>query len=112
MRYYCELYLSEKLVERKQEILRSLEKGEIQFHQYAIILSENEKNQLEIIESMYLAQKYYREKDLLLVAVVENFEEALNYMEKITQKVYDVTGDADIRTFVINKQKDFEGSKV
>lgn len=112
MKYYCEFYLSDSLNEKKEEILKKLRNGEFQFGKYVIILAEKEGNQLEIIDSMYLRQKYYQKKDLFVVGIADGFEEALNLVERVTQEVYDATGGADIQAYIKAKQKNFEEGKV
>ena len=47
MRYLKDLYVSEELKGREEEIMEHLEKKEFQFRVYLIALPENEKNQLE-----------------------------------------------------------------
>ena len=50
MRYWKELYVSEELKGREEEIIEHLEKKEFQFRVYLIALPENERNQLEIYQ--------------------------------------------------------------
>lgn len=112
MKYYCEYYLSDSLIEKKEEILGKLENGKFQLGKYIIVLAENKGNQLEIIDAMYLMQRYYQKRELFVVGVADGFEEALNLVEKITREVYDATGGADIQAYIKAKQKDFEEGKV
>ena len=56
MRYWKELYVSEELKGREEEIIEHLEKKEFQFRVYLIALPENERNQLEIYHSGMLNQ--------------------------------------------------------
>lgn len=112
MKYYCEFYLSDSLIEKKEEILSKIENGKIQLSKYVIVLTPKGENQLEIIDSMYLIQKYYQKKDMFVVGIADGFEEALSLVERITQEVYDATGGADIQAYIKAKQKDFEEGKV
>ncbi len=112
MKYYCEYYLSDSLIQKKEEILSKLENGKFQLSKYVIILAEKEEDQLEIIDSMYLIQKYYQKKDLFVVGIADGFEEALSIVKRIAQEVYDATGGADIQAYIKAKQKDFEEGKV
>ena len=66
MRYWKELYVSEELKGREEEIIEHLEKKEFQFRVYLIALPENERNQLEIYHSGMLNQTWYREKDVFV----------------------------------------------
>ena len=71
MRYWKELYVSEELKGREEEIIEHLEKKEFQFRVYLIALPENERNQLEIYHSGMLNQTWYREKDVFVVGLAK-----------------------------------------
>ena len=73
MRYWKELYVSEELKGREEEIIEHLEKKEFQFRVYLIALPENERNQLEIYHSGMLNQTWYREKDVFVVGLAKGY---------------------------------------
>ena len=77
MRYWKELYVSEELKGREEEIIEHLEKKEFQFRVYLIALPENERNQLEIYHSGMLNQTWYREKDVFVVGLAKGYLQAL-----------------------------------
>lgn len=112
MEYYHNLYFEESLLGKKEDILYKLEHDVIQLNKYVIVLSKNEKNQLEFYNSSLLIQKYYKEQNPLILGIAEGFEGALLLVEQITKEVFEETRGADLRTFLLKKQREFEERKV
>ena len=104
MRYLKDLYVSEELKGREEEIIEHLEKKEFQFRVYLIALPENERNQLEIYHSGMLNQTWYREKDVFVVGLAKGYLQALELVRKIAQETVDKTGNADIRQYILKRQ--------
>ena len=112
MKYYHNLYVSDGLKERKEDIIYKLEHDEVQLNKYVLVLGENENNNLEFYDAALLLQRYLKKKDLLVVGIADGFEEALYLVEKITQEVYDLTKDVKIRAYLLERQKKFEEGKM
>ena len=106
------LYLDENSSLKKQEILKKLDKDEWQLEKYLIVLSKNEKNHLEIFNSVLLLQKAIDKDDLFLVGIAGGYQEALELIEQITRNVYDETKGTDIRNYIIKKQQEYEKGSV
>ena len=106
MKYYKYLYLEDGLEKKKDKIIKKLEKNRLQFGVWLIALPENEKNQLEIVDSKNLIQKNYPKEKIFVVGLTRNYEDALELVEKIVQEVYDKTGECDIRTFILKKERE------
>lgn len=112
MKYYHNLYLSENLVEKKDEMLYKLEHHKIQLNKYVIVLPKNGKNHLEFYDTVLLSQSFYKHQELFVVGIADGFEEALLLVKIIVQEVYDATKGADIRTYLLERQRAFEERKV
>nr|WP_317282104.1 hypothetical protein [uncultured Sellimonas sp.] len=104
MRYFKNLYVSDGIKEREQEIIERLEKKKFQFRIYLLALPENEKNQLEIYHSGMLLQNWYREKDVFVVGIAGGYLEALELVRKIAEETVELTGDANIRQYILEQQ--------
>ena len=85
-----------------------LEKEQLQFNKYLIVLAQGEQNHLEFFDSMLLQQKIFSIHDLLVVGSAEGYKGALELVEEIMQEVYNETGGTNIRNYIISKQKQFE----
>lgn len=104
MRYFKELYISEELQGREEEVVEHLEKKEFQFRIYLIALPENEKNQLEIYHSGMLNQEWYRNKDVFVVGLAKGYLQAIELVRKIAEETLEATGGADIRQYILKRQ--------
>lgn len=112
MKYYHAIYMEEKLLSEKMEILRKIENDEWQFEKYLIALTKSERNHLEIFHSALLIQKSISKEKLFIVGIAGGYQEALELVEKITREVYDETKGVDIRNYILRKQQEFEKGNV
>lgn len=112
MKYYHGLYISEKLIPKKKEILDKLGKNQLQFEKYLIILTEKGTNQLEIFNSVLLMQKSISKEELFIVGIANGYNEALELVEKIAGQVYDETKGLDIRNYILRSQQEYEEGNV
>lgn len=112
MKFYYALYMDEKIISCKEEVLTKLKNDEWQFEKYLITLTKNEKNHLEFYNSVLLIQKTIPKEDLFVVGIANGYEEALELVEKITQDVYDKTKGVDIRNYILQTQQEYEEGNV
>lgn len=112
MKYYHALYMSEELIQKKAEIIEKLEKDKWQMEKYLVVLSKNERNHLEYFHSVLLLQKSISKDDLFVIGIANGELGAMELIEKITQEVYDETKGTDIRSFILQKQKEYEEGNV
>lgn len=112
MKIYSNLYVDEILTSEKEEILKKIKRNELQIEIYLIILAKNQKNHLEVYNSMFLTQQSISKQEMLLVGIAGGYLNAMNLVEKITQDVYDETKNTDIRNYVLKKQLEYEERNV
>ena len=106
MRYYRHLYMGESLKKKKKKIISKIEKGKFQLDICLLVLSDTEKNQLEIIDPNLFLQKNYPRREYFVVGIAKSFDEALEILEEITKNVYNETRGADIRSYILNKEQE------
>lgn len=112
MKFYKNLYVSESLTDKKDEIIQKLKQKKIQFNCYIILLTENPENQLEFYDSLMLKQKNFKKDHLFVVGIAKGYDEALSVIKEITEDTYQAQHNADIRKFIINNEKQFNESRV
>ena len=112
MKYYYALYMDEYAKEKQADIIKKIENDKWQMNIYLVALTKNEKNHMEIFHSVLLIQKALEKEDLFVVGIANGYFEALELVEKITQEVYDETGGADIRNFILQEQRKYEEERV
>ena len=105
MRYYKHLYLAEG-IKKKEKIIRKLEEKKLQMNIHVITLARNEKNQLEIYNSMVFLQPDFPYDDFLVVGLAKGYEDAVEMVEEIVWEVYNKTKGADIRSYILNKEQE------
>lgn len=106
MKYYSNLYVSERLKKKKDKVIARLERRKIQPDLHVILLPECDHNQLEIVNAVYLLQPGYTREDRMVVGIAKGFDEAAELIEKISREVYDATGDLKIRDYIQAKEQE------
>lgn len=106
MKYYSNLYVSERLKKKKDKVIARLERRKIQTDLHVILLPECDHNQLEIVNAVYLLQPGYPREDRMVVGIAKGFDEAAELIEKISREVYDATGDLKIRDYIQAKEQE------
>lgn len=105
MRYYKHLYLADG-IKKKEKIIRKLEEKKLQMNIHIITLARNEKNQLEIYNSMILLQPDFPHDDFFVVGLAKGYEDAVEMVGEIAQEVYNKTKGADIRSFILEREQE------
>ena len=105
MRYYKYLYLADG-IRKKDKIIRKLEEKKLQPNIPVITLARNEKNQLEIYNSMVLRQPDFPYDDFFVVGIAKGYEDAVEMVEEIAREVYNKTKGADIRSYILEREQE------
>lgn len=111
MKYYYALYVDEHIND-VNEVIKNIENNKWQLEKYLVALTKNEANHLEIFNSVLLIQKAVPTEDLFIVGITNGYAEALEMVEKIVREVYDETSGADIRNYILRKQREYEEGNV
>lgn len=109
---YCNLYMSDALKRRQNQVLKDLMERKVQPGVSVITLSQGKQNHLEFFSALFLQQHFYDEKELFVVGLADGYYDAADLIRQITQEVLDETGGTDIRTYISERQKIFEESRV
>lgn len=108
MKAYCNLYVSDDLISEKEDILRKIYERTERRHYSVVLVPVEGKAQLELIDAKLLRQSYYHKQTMLIVGILSIYEDALKFVEELTQRVYEETGTANVRAYILAKQKEFE----
>ena len=106
MHIYKYLYVPEGLQKKKENLIKKLKNGKLLPGVYLITLASTDQNQLDIFPSCIRRQKNYPEELPLVVGLTKDFEDALEIVEGITQEVYNETKGADIRSYILEKERE------
>lgn len=106
MKFYKYLYVQEELEKKKEKIIRKLKQKKILISCYVVALAPNPKNQLEIYSSKFLFQPGFPTEDLFVISIVKSYEDALEFVEKLFEEVYNETKRTDIRSYILEKEQE------
>lgn len=105
MRYYKHLYLADG-IKKKEKVIQKLEEKKLQMNIHVITLARNEKNQLEIYNSMVFLQPDFPHDDFFVVGLAKGYEDAVEMVEEIAWEVYNKTKGADIRSYILEREQE------
>ena len=111
-KFYCDLYVSEELKWTRERTIAKLKRGELKVPVYVIALSQSEQNHLEFFSSLLLKQHIYEEAPLFIVGIAREYFQAAELVKQIAEEVYAQTKGADIRGFILKRQKEYEKGRV
>lgn len=95
------LYLGEGIKGQKlDKIKRKLIDKPLLAGVYILVLSHNPVDQLEILDSKLLIQRFYERHELYVVGIAKDREEALNLVEQIAQECLDSRGDCKLKEYL------------
>lgn len=103
MRWYNDLYVGYNLLDKKRQIVRKIKNGKPQFNKYVIALPFNDYDVLDIYPSYVLAQKWYKESDMVIVGIAEGMEEAMDMVQLIIMDCLDETGEVKVKKFILEQ---------
>ncbi|HIY62263.1 MAG TPA: hypothetical protein H9730_02045 [Candidatus Mediterraneibacter stercoripullorum] len=108
VKFYCDLYISECWKNKKRQIMERIKKNKIFPDTYIIALSQGKQNNLEFFQGILLRQHVFANSALFVIGIADGYGEALQIVHDITEKVYQETGDADLRRYIQIRQEEFE----
>lgn len=104
IKVYRHLYVSEFLEKKKEKILKKLSKNQFQPGVYLITLAQNPDDQLDFYSTLLLKQHVYEDTPIFVVGIAEGYDDAVDMVAVITDEVYQNTGAADIRSYIMEKE--------
>lgn len=111
MEFYYRTYFSEELKDKKAQIIRKLTQNKIPRNIYILTLSQGIQNHLEFFPGWMLKQKVIQSADLFVVGISSDYNGALILVEQIADEVYQKTGDANIRSYILQEQSAYKEGK-
>ena len=97
MKWYEDLFVGESVTGKIKKIKWKIEHNAGMLHTYIITFPSNEENLLDIIPTRELLQKGYPKKNLHIIAVAGNYDEALLLACDIVKETYENTGKTDVK---------------
>ncbi len=74
---------------------------------FVVTLSDHPDHQLQIFNSLHYLQSLYADnQDDMIVAITKGYSNALVFIEEMVNTVYNETGSADIRAYILRKEQE------
>ena len=99
MEWYPRLYVG-KTVNNPNKLIHKLKKHTKKADAYVITLSKNPYDQLEIMESGYLAQKYYKENPPYIIGIANHYDEAVDIVKQIAEEAFVAQGNCCLKEYL------------
>ena len=103
MRWYEKLYVGEKAKKHRYETIQAVRNGQA-FGYYVLTPAAGGKNLLDIYPALTLKLPYYQKKDLMIIGIADDFEDASMLAGRILSEVYQKTGGYDVNSFLFGKE--------
>ncbi len=91
-----DLYISDSITKKKNRIKWKINHQKPSGFVHLICLPSNENNLLDIIPSANLLQKGYPRKNLTIIGLASNYNEAVLLTRDIIDDIYTQTGEFDV----------------
>ncbi len=102
MKWIKDLYISPAMEKKKIKIKWKLNHGAGVVGVYLLVMPLDNSH-LEIINSAYLKQKYYRRRKMVIIGIAESIESAYDILIKIVSETFEHTKDADIKKYLLER---------
>ncbi len=102
MKFYKDLYVGDTIKNIKK-VKRKLWRNAGQVGIYVIALCEGQ-DQLEIYNSAYLQQKYYKKYPPYIIGIANGYDEAVGIVCKIAKEAYEVNQNCDLKKYLLDRK--------
>lgn len=100
MKWAKHLLFGESTKEKKSKYVFKIKHNMKVHDMYVIVLPFTSNNQLEIIEVKTIQQKNYPTDNLTVVGIAKGYDEAVDVVCRLTDRVFKATGTADMRKYL------------
>ena len=100
MRFLKTLYIGESARNTAEQMVEDVRSGRYVKDVYVLIEPLGEGEQIQVLQSYYLRQRYYQERDPMVLGVAKGKSEAIQLVVQMTQEAQDHFGRPDLRAYV------------
>ena len=100
MIWYRNLYVGESIRHKKKRIIHKIRHRSFFTRAYVITLSASHSNLLDIYAASEFHQKYFPVKQLIILGIAGDEDEAYELAAGIIMEVYTLQGDFDVRSYI------------
>lgn len=102
LKFLPHLYLGDGMKPQKVDKLKKkLVSRPLLAGAYVITIALNPADQLELFDARQLAQPFYDRRELTVVGLARDYDDALQVVERITQDCLRSRGDCELKEFLL-----------
>ncbi len=105
MKWSEHLYVGDQVKRYADRVRKRLNKGKSDVGHYLITLAENDRDQLDIINTMFLMTDRSRDRLPLVLGIASTRGEALDLVRQMTEDCLNDTGTADLRAYFVGEER-------
>ncbi len=102
MKFYKYLYVGDTIKEPSK--VKSKLKRHTAISVYVICIASGD-DQLEIYQSVFLRQKYFKRHSPIVVGIASDYDEAVGLVVQITKECVEKTGNCNLKEYLKGKAK-------
>lgn len=103
VRWYKDLFLDGITKHTASKIKQQIEKEKLQYPIFLVALASNENNLLDVMNVNELLFSYYKKRTTYILGLASSRQQAKIMAAAIISKVYQDTGECDVRSYVQGK---------
>ena len=103
LRCSSELYIGEGIASRADGILSRLQNDDFTDNAWLLTLSTNKSNQVDIIHTVFLKERWIRKSLPMIVGIAATKPEAMRLIARILEDSLKTHCGADIRAYLVEK---------
>jgi hypothetical protein len=104
MKFYKQLYISNSIKKNTFQIKYSISHHPLKKSYFIICLSKT-SDQLDIFNSKYLIQRYYKKHPPYIIGVAKNRQDSILLVQNIIKDIYIKTNSANVKEFFYQDSK-------
>lgn len=101
VKFIDKLYIGKTVMWRSAEIKWRLRLFRRVRNVFLILVPQREGDQLEIMDSVYLRQDYYKRFPPVIAGFAYGYDEAVEVVVSLIEEVYRETGSCDIKGYIL-----------
>ncbi|MDE7352867.1 MAG: hypothetical protein K2O06_07435 [Acetatifactor sp.] len=102
LKFHYKLYMGRSMKWEKQDILKKkLRHDPSSCDLFLITVSRNPSDQLEILQTRQLAQRYYKKFPPYVAGIAARYDEALEVVEELVKECLKARGDCALKEYLL-----------
>jgi hypothetical protein len=99
VRWTRRVYIGDKLIDRKDKVVDSINGQKTTFGIYCITFASNAANLFDIIDANELLSPHYKRSNVCIVGIAKGKKEAVGLVQEMLLEIYRETGAFQVRTY-------------